>query len=99
MRSLIIICVNLLILGTMGCGSVNEKNGQEYTGVIKPAGITSYQYGTHRLEAGDDIYALKSDNISLDDYEDQNVSITAFKIDGYPLDGGPVYLNVTKVKN
>ncbi len=89
--------ITVLVLVTTACGSGNTDSNQ-YSGTIEAAGITSYQYGTHRLMAGEDVFALKSDSIDLVNYEGTNVIITAEKIEGYPVDGGPVYLNVTKIK-
>ena len=81
------------------CSSVKICEVDKYSGVIKPAGITTYQYGTHRLETQDDFYALRSDLIKLEEYEDLEVTITASRIEGFLVDGGPVYLLITKVKN
>ena len=63
----------------------------EIMGTIKKQGITSYMYGTHVISG----YALRSDLISLDDFIDRNVTIIGYKIEGYPVDGGPVYIEVT----
>ncbi|TBW27089.1 hypothetical protein [Gramella sp. KN1008] len=93
------LAIGVIILFSTSCGSGNTSEGEQYSGTIEPAGITSYQYGTHRLETTDNFYALKSDIVDLGQYEGQKVSITATKIEGYPVDGGPVYLNVTKVKS
>jgi hypothetical protein len=77
---------------------VNEK-AMEVTGTIKEQGITSYQYGTHTITIeGDEFYALKSEAVNLDDYLDEEVTIVAEKIEGYPLSGGPEYLLVLEVK-
>ncbi len=89
--------ITVLVLVTTSCGSGNSDHNQ-YSGTIEAAGITSYQYGTHRLLAANDVFALKSDSIDLSEYEGREVIITAEKIEGYPIEGGPVYLNVTKVK-
>ena len=48
-------------------------------------------YGTHVISG----YALRSDLVSLDDFINRNVTITGYKIDGYPVDGGPAYIEVT----
>lgn len=86
-----------MILNSCSSGNTNEAN--MYTGVIQPAGITSYQYGTHTLQTIDSLYAIKSDSIDLQPFETKEVTIQANKIDGYPVDGGPVYLNVLEVKD
>lgn len=70
---------------------------QEYSGTIQAAGITTYQYGTHRLDTDTNFYALKSDQIDLQEYEGENVTITATKIQGYPVENGTIYLNVKKI--
>lgn len=70
----------------------------EYTGLLQEQGITSYQYGTHTLETRDSLYALKSESIMLDDYIGKTITVEAEPIKGYPVDGGPEYLNVLKVK-
>ena len=92
----------LLVIGAITMYSCKSSNSDEkiryYSGTIEPTGITSYQYGTHILESENDFYALKSDVLDLTKYENQEVEITASKIEGYPVDGGPVYLLVTKVK-
>lgn len=89
----------LVVLLSTSCGSGNTSKDEQYSGVIEEAGITSYQYGTHTLETqNNEFYALKSDSVNLEEYEGRKVSITASKIEGYPVDGGPVYLHVNTVE-
>lgn len=88
----------MLLIFCIGCGAGNKDKTTEYSGIIEPAGITSYQYGTHTLQSGEQFYALKSDTIDLTTYEGREVIIQAEKIDGYPVDGGPEYLHVNAVK-
>jgi len=50
---------------------------------------------------GDDTniqYALRSSAINLKDFEFYNVQITGNFVDGYPVDGGPEFINVTSIK-
>ncbi|NEV93983.1 hypothetical protein G3567_07465 [Psychroflexus sp. YR1-1] len=70
----------------------------EYTGLLQAQGITSYQYGTHTLQTEDALYALKSERVDLDEYIGKTITLTAEPIEGYPVDGGPTYLNVIGVK-
>tara|TARA_B100001778_G_scaffold303901_1_gene281502 strand:+ start:192 stop:491 length:300 start_codon:yes stop_codon:yes gene_type:complete len=65
----------------------------EITGTIQKQGITSYMYGTHFISG----YALRSNSILLDNYINYNVTIVGYKIDGYPVDGGPEYIEVTDI--
>lgn len=102
---------SLLIIFTATCNNTStteeersvtaviNENAMEITGTIEEQGITSYQYGTHTITtANDEFYALKSNVVNLDEYLNQEVTIVAEKIDGYPLSGGPDYLLVLEVK-
>lgn len=71
----------------------------EIEGKIEQQGITSYQYGTHTITASDDFYALRSEKVNLDEYVGEEITIYAKKVEGYPVDNGPVYLEVEKVKD
>ena len=66
----------------------------EVTGKIQQQGMTTYQYGTHVM-AG---YALRSGTIDLDKYIGQTVTLVGYRIEGYPIDGGPDFLEVEKIK-
>ena len=65
----------------------------EITGMIQKQGVTSYQYGTHVISG----HALRSNLVILEDFINRDVTIIGYKIDGYPLDGGPVYIEVTDI--
>lgn len=86
----IIICLTVL--------SCDKENGNidniEITGIIQKQGITSYQYGTHTISG----YALRSNSVDLDNYINQNITVVGYKIDGYPIDGGPDYIEVEEIK-
>tara|TARA_B100000497_G_C7379300_1_gene243207 strand:+ start:384 stop:542 length:159 start_codon:yes stop_codon:yes gene_type:complete len=51
-------------------------------------------YGTHVIED----YALRSNIVDLNNYINQDVVIIGYKIDGYPVDGGPDYIEVQEIK-
>ena len=69
-------------------------------GIIRKQGTTSYMYGTHILvdDDGRTLYALKSDRIKLDPYVGRKVTVSGELIKGYPVEGGPTYLNVDSVE-
>lgn len=94
--SIIFGVVFLLFAAT--CDHTKSSDTMEITGKLQPRGITSYQYGTHVIKSKDKTYALKSKKISLKDHEDDTVTITGKKVEGYPLEGGPVLLEVLKLK-
>jgi hypothetical protein len=69
-------------------------------GTIQVQGITTYMYGTHVLtnDLGQTLYALRSKSLELDDYIGQSVEISGSKVQGYPVDGGPDFLEVSEIK-
>jgi hypothetical protein len=94
-----LIIASFFILGAQACQSKKIASDQiEISGIIQKQGITTYQYGTHIINSNDKQYALKSSTIDLDNYLDRNVSIIGEKIAGYPIEGGPDYLEVVKIK-
>jgi hypothetical protein len=101
--------IGYLVIMTVLLMNVSCKNNETLTpnnvvveGFIQKIGITTYQYGTHILlkdKTSTEVnYALKSSKIPLDDYIDQKVKITAKVVEGYPVDGGPKYLEVESVQ-
>ena len=87
----------ITLLFITGCSST-KGTSLEITGTIREQGITTYQYGTHTISNQEQLYALKSEAIDLDQYLEKEVTIRAEKIEGYPVDGGPEYLLVLEVK-
>jgi hypothetical protein len=99
MKYLIVLLLAVLI-SFSHCKSLDGKKGNynfHGKGIIKKLEITTWQYGTHTIDIGDKFYALKSDNIDLNKYNDQVVSIWGNKIEGYPVDGGPEYIDVKRI--
>lgn len=88
----------MLLFFTATCSSTTQKDTMEITGIIEPQGITAYQYGTHTISNDDTFYAIKSEVVDLDDYVGKTVTVKAEKIEGYPLEGGPDYLLILKIK-
>lgn len=41
-------------------------------------------------------YALRSDDVRLGDYVGRRVQVSGSLVDGYPVDGGPEFLEVTE---
>ncbi|MBN1255804.1 MAG: hypothetical protein JXA50_11070 [Deltaproteobacteria bacterium] len=94
----------VVFITLVACGSkadVSASYSVTATGTIQKTGITTYMYGTHVLknDNGKTLYALKSDTINLDNYVDKGkVTVKGDLVSGYPVDGGPEYLNVNKVE-
>lgn len=89
----------LLLLAIYSCGASKQDSGTlTYEGFLEVQGITTYQYGSHTLTTDNGVYALTSDTIILDDFDSEAVIITAKKVNGYPVDGGPIYLNVQRIE-
>lgn len=94
-----LLLASLILAGAQACQSKKIASNQiEISGVIQKQGITTYQYGTHIIISSDKQYALKSSSLDLNQYLKQNVTIVGEKIAGYPIENGPEYLEVVKVK-
>jgi hypothetical protein len=88
-----------------GTGSTATNNGGkliEVEGVIQKQGITTYMYGTHVLldDGGTLLFVLVSEDVSLNDYVGERVTIQGTRVPGYQngaIEGGPDLLNVSQV--
>jgi hypothetical protein len=70
----------------------------EFTGTVQKQGMTTYQYGDYVISDDKTTYALKSTTVNLGQYLNKKVTIWGDKVQGYPLEGGPDFLDVKKVK-
>ncbi|GAB3922296.1 hypothetical protein [Mucilaginibacter myungsuensis] len=68
------------------------------TGVLEVQGPTTYQYGTHTIGIGNRTFSLRSSTVKLEAYNDKTVTITGKRVNGYPVEGGPVLLEVSSVR-
>ncbi len=97
MKKVIVVLSMLMLLA--GCNTEGETEGDGFTGVLKILEASYFQYGTHTLESenGELLFALKSDDLNLDPYHGLMVKVNGDLISGYPVDGGPEYLDVTAI--
>lgn len=95
----IIFAITILYF-TYACNSTKSQNDHlmEITGTIKAIEMSSWQYGTHTISNDENFYALRSEKVDLTKYEGKRATITAKPIEGYPVDGGPVLLEVSSIK-
>ena len=90
-----ILIVSMISFTLISCSNTKkDPDLMEVTGTIQVQGVTTYQYGTHTISE----YTLRSSSVNLDDYINQEVTVIGRKIEGYPVDGGPVFIEVEKVK-
>lgn len=87
----------LFAITTVSCKKETISSQLEITGTIAKTGITTYQYGSHTITDDNSFYALRSTAVNLDDYVGQEVTIFGEIVDGYPVDGGPDFIEVTQV--
>lgn len=96
-QKLTIAFVLLLSFPVTSCVKVSKSSSNTSSvsayGLLQKQGVTSYNYGTHTLGG----YALKSSTINLDNYLNKYVTIQGHKINGYPQNGGPDYIEVDQV--
>lgn len=94
--------VLLIVIGlaVAGCNSVKpaaDKNLMVLHGRIEALGMSTFQYGTHTLKTNDKLYALKSSKVDLKSFEGKDVVVKGLKIAGYPVDGGPEFIDVKDI--
>lgn len=97
MRILSIIALALLI-SFSACQEDIPEDQVELQGIIREMGTTTYGYGTHIIENGDEFYAIKSDNWDLNFFLNKYVTAVGEKVPGYPIDGGPEFVNVYEIQ-
>ncbi len=73
------------------------------TGVLEKPEATTYMYGTHAItdEASRTRYALRSEDVDLDAYVGERVTVHGTLVPGYEsgqIEGGPPLLNVTRIE-
>lgn len=90
---------NTTTMGNTTEASENKPKGLSASGIIQLQGVTTYQYGTHVLldVNGNTLYALKSDIFKLNNYLGKKVELQGIPVEGYPLEGGPEYLEVVTI--
>ncbi|CAM4073138.1 hypothetical protein [Gillisia limnaea] len=100
MKPIKIFFVITILLFTYACNStkIQKDTLMEITGTIEAIEMSSWQYGTHTISKDENFYALTSEKIDLKTYEGKTVRIKAEKIAGYPVDGGPEYLEVHEIR-
>lgn len=87
--------------GFAGCSSMKSPKDTltfYLRGKIEKMGMTTYQYGTHTITTNDHTYALRSKTIDLNKFENKEVKLVGTKVPGYPLENGPVLIEVSSVK-
>ena len=89
-----------LLLFLFACNSsVDSLDKQNQTGTIHKLEISTWMYGTHTLDDSDGkhLYALTSSTIDLNEYVGKDVTVSGKLVEGYPVDSGPLFLDVTSV--
>lgn len=101
MRSLFVLLITVILLS---CSKENtadiakETYPFQFKGLLKKQEVTTYQYGTHTISLEGKTYALKSSTINLDTHVNKTVTVKGTKVAGYPVDGGPEFIDVKEVE-
>jgi hypothetical protein len=98
-RTIGVLVLLLSLFDLSSCQKETAFATTKASGIIRQQGVSTYQYGTHVLtdDTGKTLYALRSKK-NLDNYIGKHVEIKGKKVNGYPVENGPEYLEVTKVK-
>ncbi len=94
-NSLIVLMFTISLL--ISCSNESDVISLELVGTIKAREGSTFQYGTHLLITRDSFFALYSEELNLDDFINQTVTIEGTKIEGYPIENGPDFIKVTKI--
>lgn len=89
--------------------SRDSRSQLMWAGTLQKAEMTNYQYGTHILKGflldgnpsthgKESIYALKSSKVNLNKFLDKKVIIIGSKVEGYPIEGGPILIEVSQIE-
>ena len=100
MKKAFMILMTVLIAGMSACSSVKNGSNSDTVnlkGIVEELGMTTFQYGTHKLNAGGKTYALRSKNVNLDGYLMKSVRLVGSRVEGYPLEGGPELIEVLEI--
>jgi hypothetical protein len=78
---------------------IDSNESVTANGSIRKIEMSTWQYGTHTLIDSNSkpLYALTSSVVDLDLYQNKQVRISGNLVKGYPVDGGPKYLNVISI--
>lgn len=95
MKHLLIILLFALITS---CSKDTSTPQIRFKGTIGVQGFTTFQYGTHLISNQKTFYTLKSQTINLNNYLNQTVTISGNFVEGYPIDGGPEFVDVICVQ-
>ena len=101
MKKLLLVVLASLTLGACASTDYREREAHSfnYAGTLAPLEMSVWQYGTHILtteEGG--FYAVKSESVDLNKYNNMLVEVEGSLMEGYPVDSGPEFLNVTAVQ-
>ncbi len=96
---LMLLVVGFAFAGCSGVKPVGEKDLIVVSGKLSALGMSTFQYGTHILKDDSKTYALRSSKVDLKAFEGKDVIVKGLKVSGYPVDGGPEFLDVQEISN
>lgn len=101
MKKLLLVVVASLTM--MACTSTDyrerESHSFNYAGTLAPLEVSIWQYGTHTLTTDNGgFYAVKSDDVDLNQYNNMVVEVEGSLVEGYPVDSGPEFLDVVAIQ-
>lgn len=89
-------------LAFASCSTRNVSDNQnliKLSGKIEKLEVSGFGYGSHLINSGGKMFALTSKSIDLNKFAGKAVVAKGKKIDGYPLEGGPDYIEILEVNS
>lgn len=90
----------MLSFAFASCSTRNVSDNQnliQLSGKIEKLEVSGFGYGSHLINSDRKMYALTSKDIDLNKFVGKAVIAKGKKIDGYPLEGGPDYIEIIQV--
>lgn len=99
-KYLLVFILTVTAFFTIAWQNLDSKSYISAEGQISKIQISSWQYGTHILKdnTGRILLALRSSIVNLQNYEGKFVILEGDIIQGYPVDEGPRYVDVKRIK-
>jgi hypothetical protein len=96
--TLFIVLIGVLTVWSCAKDKEDQSGDLRLSGTIsKIEHATTFQYGSHLLHTSDSTFALFSNTLDLDLYLSVPVTVTVKVVEGYPVENGPVFLEVIAV--
>lgn len=90
----------MLSFAFAGCSTRNVSDNPnliQLSGKMEKLEVSGFGYGSHIINSDGKNFALTSKQVDLNKFVGKWVVVKGKKIDGYPLEGGPDYIEILHI--